>query len=211
MLPMFPALVLNRKWQQLCNLMHFVALQWNRIKIQGNSESLTKVINQIEILVGYALPLIAHEEVGQMASEIIFALTSLQCAVRNHILSLPMSILPVLEVVQQLSGEKLMEEICSFICKYFMASQVFDMVLQLLNIIVDKKLLEEHEFGLCLGMKYLLKEKGSEEFRFDGRIIQGLLTASQQRSEKVVSEFLRIFEILMSMRMFSVLSVFIFL
>ena len=207
-LPMFPALILHPHWKELCNLMLFVSSHWDKLNLQLNSDTLSRIITDIGVLIGYVLPLTVQPVVGKMAGEIIYALTSLQCLIRNQILSLPKSIRPTLMPIDKTEGEELTQSICSFLSKYFMASQVFDIILSLVDLLVDNKLAPIHYMGTAVSIKNLLKEKGSEEFRYDARIVSSLIRSLDGKDDEVINQYLEIFEILMSMRMFSVLSVF---
>jgi hypothetical protein len=205
----FPGLLRYPQWFNICVLMRFITARWSTLNVQLNSDLLSNMVNQMPTLIASVLPLLVQEEVAQMAVEIIFGITSLHSAIRNQILSLPKAIRPVMPSTEGLAGESLTEAIASFLSRFFMASQVFDMIMALITILTTEKPLELHDLGLTIAIKYLLKERGNEDFRYDSKIVQSLIRYAHDKSDAIVDQIMQIFAILLSMRLFSLLSVFV--
>lgn len=206
--PMFPALLIHQEWKLISTLLHSICIKWETFNLQQSSDILSQILQNIGILLAYALPLLEQEGSEKMAIDIVFSLTSLICAIRNQILSLPRSIRPSFSTEEELKGEALTQSVCSFLCKHLMTSNVFDLIMTLLDLFDDNKLLKIHEIAVTHIIKHLIKERGNEEFRFDSRIVNGILNAVKDKDDVVINQFMEIFRLLIGMRLFSILSIF---
>ncbi|OHT03451.1 hypothetical protein TRFO_06698 [Tritrichomonas foetus] len=207
-LPMFPNFLHHKEWSRICEVMHDICNYCKTIKInQGNSD-LTKLISNINTLIVNTLPLICSEQYGRLASNIIHDLIVLQCSIRNQIVSMPKAHSPKpIEFRENMTGNDLCKIVCHYLSKNLMTSQTFEIITELLEKFTDPLLLPIHHEGIALTIKYLLEIKGIEEFRFDTKIITGLIEMSDDKNEDVISVFMDIIDLISQMRLYSVLSV----
>ena len=205
-MPLSPALLIHPEWVHFCNLMEFVCGKWRQLNIQQSSDILSQIISKIGILISYTLPLTLKPEVKEKSVNIIFSLVSLQCSIRNQILSLPQSIRPDKPNTSELDVHETNSAICTFLAKHFTTSQTFDVILTMINFFEELKLLKTHHIGVAECIKILIRDRGSEDFRFDGKIVQSLVDTSSDKDESVLAIFIGIIEVLLRMRLFSMLS-----
>jgi hypothetical protein len=99
--------------------------------------------------------------------------------------------------------------VCGFVSRHFTASQVFDIVTHLLAGFASDRLLPLHMPGVIVAVRALLRERGHEEFRFDAQIVHDLLAGAATCPSSVLDDAISIFELLLSLRLFSVLSLFV--
>jgi hypothetical protein len=199
----FPALVMHEQWPQLCALMRTTASCWEILNLQLSSDVLSSAISSICSLLAYALPLTFHEDTAAQARDLIVCLTSLQCAIRSQILARPVTADPfTAETVDAIA-------VCTYVAHHYTSAQVFDVVTSLLSVFALERLLPLHALGILVSVRALLRERGQEEFAFDAQIIRDLLHSLTGRTPDVIDEAVAIFELLLSFRLFSVLSLFI--
>lgn len=209
LMPIFPTLLAHSQWRYFASLMEYICTKyWSSLNIHQNSDALSKVINNIGILVSHAIPLTLQQtEVKEKAVNIVFSLINLQCSIRNQILSLPQSIRPQKPETENKTPEEINTLICNFLAKSFTTSQTFEVILTLLSFFrEDNQMLHIHHVSVATCIKKLLSERGSEEFRFDGKITSAIVEAYQREPNAVDSIFIEIIGILMKMRSFSMLS-----
>lgn len=202
--PLFPALLTSDEWPIILEMISSLCTKWEKLKIVQATNCVSQVISNFVTLLPCVLPLLIEEK-GQLAADIVFVISSLQCAIRNQFLSLPRSIRPALPS-EGLTGDSLCKEICTLVSKHFMSSQVFDIITGFLDLFAEQKIGESHHLGAALCVKHLLEERGVEEFRYDQRIIKSIIEISSDKEENVVSVFLDIICLLAKMRLNSVLS-----
>jgi hypothetical protein len=167
------------------------------LNCQLSSDVLSAARSTICTLLAYVLALTFHEETAASAADLIVCLTSLQCAIRSQILATPVQ------------SEEFDSEVCRYVARHFTASQVFEIITGLLSVFASDRLLPQHAFGVVFAVRGLLRERGRDEFLFDAQILRDLLGAITGRADDVVDEVIAIFELLLSLRQFSVLSIFI--
>ena len=203
--PIITSILYSKHWIDLAKLLSQISSMWESVKIAQGSAYLSQLISQFGPLFTDVLPLLSSE-IGETALNIVENISSLQCAIRNQILSLPRSIRPS---IPALSENATVEEVtkigCTFLSKNLLTSQVFEIITGLLELANSPKILKTHIKGCVLCAYYLIEERGSEEFRYDSQIISLLVKASNN-SEEVLQVALRIFKILGGMRFFSVIS-----
>ncbi|OHT00294.1 hypothetical protein TRFO_07944 [Tritrichomonas foetus] len=205
-MPIAPALLIHSEWIQFCHIMEFLCVKWTQLNIQQSSDVLSKIISNIALLISYVIPLTLQPEAKDISVNIIFSLVSLQCSIRNHILSLPQSIRPTKPETENKSAKEVNASICDFLAKHFTTSQTFDVIMSLIGFYERTELLKIHHYSVAECIKRLLQDRGSEEFRFDGKIVQSLVDASNDKDDAVISSFIAIFEVLLKMRLFSMIS-----
>lgn len=216
-IPIFQSLLRNPRWNRIIELMDFLCAKYcGKLNIQQSSDVLSKTINNIELLISHVIPLSFQdakctdndeEDVKDKVANIIFSLVTLQCSIRNQILSLPQSIRPIKPETRGMTPIEANSAVCNFIEKYFTSSQIFDLIMSLLGFFLNKdQMLKIHHYGTALSIKKFILDRGSEDFRYDGQITQSLVKASMNEDDSVVSIFIDIIEILLKMRLFSMLS-----
>ncbi|KAK8891201.1 hypothetical protein M9Y10_028407 [Tritrichomonas musculus] len=207
LLPIFPALLYHKEWKRIAEIVNYLcnkcvgshssdiyggSSKLNNmlyLNIQLSSDILSKSINDIGILISYVLPLTISKEACQIAFSILYSLVFIQCTIRNQILSLPQSIRPIKPDIDSIIARYNLDHkddkcyleinsvICSYLAKNFTTSQTFDVIFILLDFFEGKKLRTIHRIGVANSIKMLLKERGSEEFKYDSKIIQLLISA----------------------------------
>ena len=203
--PVFPALLVHSEWRQIAKLLSTITAKWETLSLAESSEQLSKATNALGILISYALPLLISD-VGKTAADIVYALHSLGCAIRNQMLSLPRSIRPSCGDLSALESQGLCEAVCFVVAKPLLTPQVYDVILSLIDLFGNTKVLEVHHLGIALAVEQLLTIRGSEEFRFDSQIVKGLCKAIEGKPQEVKDVILRTFGLLFKNRLLSVLS-----
>ena len=205
--PIFPSFLQHSEGNIICEQMEYICEQTINIKItQGND--LPQILSNINGLIVYVLPIILSKESGKNASKIIYYLTSLICNIRNQIESLPKVIIPKkIDFNENITGDQLMKSVCEFLSKHLITSHIFEIITALLELFNDQSILNEHYEGIALAIKYLMSNKGAEEYKYDTKILRSLIKSSENKSNEVISIFMDIIDIISRMRVYSVFSV----
>ena len=203
--PVFPALLMHSEWQQIAQLLSVICSRWEKISLVDSTENLSWATNEIGVLISYALPLLISD-VGKTAADIVFALHSLLCAIRNQILSLPKSIRPQQADYAKMSPEELCSSVCATFAKPLLTPQIFEVITSLIKLFENNKVLEIHYKGIALAVEQLIALRGSEEFRYDSEIVTGLCKAIEGKTPDVKEIIIRSLNILFKMRLVSVIS-----
>jgi len=204
--PLFPAFLLHPEWKQFASMLNTICSKWERFNLTEGTQQLTDCITQISGLLSHVIPLLVSDH-GTVAAEIVSSLISLNCAIRNQILSLPRSIRPSLGDISSLNGEALCDYVCIFLSKPYLTLQVFDLIVSLLDHLKEDKVLSIHQVGIAQGIRFLLNDRGSEEFRYDSKIVSALCSSISTCSSETIPIITIIFGILFRFRLFSILSV----
>ena len=203
--PLFPALLMHSEWQQIAQLLSVICSRWEKISLTESVENLTWATNEIGVLVSYALPLLISD-VAQTAADIIFALHSLFCSIRNQILSLPKSIMPQQTDYSSMSPEELCSNVCSIFAKPLQTQQIFEVITSLIKLYENNKVLDIHYKGIALAIEQLIAIRGGEGFRYDSEIVTGLCKAIEGKTDDVKEILIRTLNIMFKMRLVSVIS-----
>ena len=202
--PFVTNILSNKYWKEITKLMAQVCSQWEKVKLTQGSAYLSQLVSQFGLLLTSVLPLLSSE-CSSDALSIVGSVCSLQCTIRNQILSLPRSIRPTLPTITDETPDEVASIGCAFTSKNLLTSQVFEIIMGLLEYASEGKILPIHERSCVLCVLYLLRERGSEEFRYDSNIVSFLVKAAK-RSEEVLSVCLEIFKELGGMRFYSIVS-----
>ena len=152
--PLFPMLLTSEHWGKLLDALQVFCHQWNKLKTSQ------ELVDDVGSLTTYIIPL-AFSECSAVATEILFELISIQCKIRNDVVSTPCE-MPVI-------GSSQFTDIGAFVS----VTNILDTVNRILAL-MERNYLKFHQKGAAMAIFALLEIVAQYEFKYDEEIVRAI-------------------------------------